>query len=78
MFENIPYGMYCIKDIVTGRFCQPLLFVNDGDAKRYFLEIMKDCPNRGDYQLYRIGEYNTLSGETVSKVEFINVEVDNG
>lgn len=66
------YGIYAIKDQVTGLFGEPWLAVNTGAAVRRFnfcCENAKLIAN--DSMLYRLGEFDGETGEIVSKVEFM-------
>lgn len=61
------YGVYAYRDIKVG-FGAPQLQLNEAVAKRRFAQdvAQEGSPLKfmpGDYELYRIGEYNTDSGE---------------
>lgn len=65
------YNIYAIKDTITGRFSPIEIRVNDGEAKRWFNNLMAENVNKKDYQLFYLGEYNIETGEVSSKVDFI-------
>lgn len=60
------YGMYAIKDRKSG-FLQPMADLNDACAMRNFQNATMDHKSTfythgSDFELYRIGEYDTESG----------------
>lgn len=54
--------LFVIKDCVTGEYSSPKLGINDNDCIRAFVNLIANSPNKADYQLYLIGEYNTSTG----------------
>lgn len=63
--------VYSIKDVVSGLFGNLVLLSNDQLAKRTFKGICEDSKIAKDLQLYKIGSFNTETGEFVNKIEFI-------
>ena len=58
------YGLYCIRDDKVG-FLAPAVDYNDASAMRNFREVINDgdfAKHRHDLSLYRVGEFDTLSG----------------
>lgn len=58
------YGLYSIRDDKVG-FLYPACDYNDASAMRNFTEVINDgdfSKHRGDLSLYRIGEFDSLSG----------------
>lgn len=68
--------IYSIKDLKTG-YLPPIHDVNDDSAIRSFrfaCEHSKDSlfyTNPGDYQLWKIGDFETDTGEFISDLKFI-------
>lgn len=65
------YSIYSMKDRCNG-FMNVLMDVNDETAIRGFLHSLKSQPSTSlfyahpeDYSLYRIGTFDTTSGEVV-------------
>ena len=67
----ITYGIYSIKDTVTGNFSDIIIMVNEEAAKRYFMGLCQESKIKNDLQLYCLGSYNVETGEIESKVDFI-------
>ncbi len=76
------YNVYCIKDKKAGFFLNHIMiFDNDEVAKRGLYETYKNaCDNSPhsplsaypeDFELFRIGYFDTVSGEIDSDVNFI-------
>ena len=69
--------LYTIKDTVTGIYDRPDTAINRGSILRDLGEIINSKePNRlstkvKDLQLYKIGDYNVLTGEITPCNEFI-------
>lgn len=70
-------NVYAIKDTKIG-FESPFLRVNDDAAKRDFFSAAKFAPepNRfqqtpADYELYRLGSFDTATGIFESNVEYL-------
>ena len=69
--------MYAVKDTVQGEMMNPFLLRNDEEAKRTFGVAVNSgrdnniCIYYKDMQLYALGEYDTVTGEIASKVEFV-------
>lgn len=64
------FNMYSVKDVMTGKFMNPL-FIEEGEmanqlAERQFksqinnIQLWKDNPN--DYDLYLVGKFDDESG----------------
>lgn len=57
--------MYAIKDELNG-FTTPIPFPNDGIAKRYLLDQVKENPtiknSPKDFSIWHIGEFDTEAG----------------
>lgn len=69
------YGIYSVKDLKTG-YLPPTYDVNDLSAKRNFEHacINPDSlfyTHYGDYQLWKIGTFNTETGEIIFSAEFL-------
>lgn len=63
------YGLYSIRDRVTGIYDSPFPSVNDNSAKRDFRMLIKNPKynyQNGDLELYKIGTLDSSSGELVS------------
>lgn len=56
-------NIYTIYDTVAQFFNKPFTEFNDSSATRLFVRSMADEPNRDDYVLYHIGEFNDANGE---------------
>lgn len=56
------FFLYVIKDCVTGEYSSPRLGINENDCVRSFVNLIANSPNKADYQLYLVGEYNTAAG----------------
>lgn len=56
--------LYVIKDTVTGEYGNPMPFLNEASAKRYFLNNVCDENKKiaGDLQLFFVGMFNTETG----------------
>lgn len=65
------YGVYAIKDSLSGVFGAPFIDVNDDCAKRTFAVKMQDSAIRQDLQLFKLGEFAMESGVITSFVEFL-------
>lgn len=70
------YPVYSYKDELIG-FGMPEVNINDNVAIRDFREKMKKNTHAGDYSIFRIGSYDTDTGEFISKVEFLERGVKN-
>ena len=55
-------SIYSIHDALNG-FGNPTLQNNDASAMRQFAEVFKDIYSPQDYSLYKLGEFDTDSGE---------------
>ena len=66
---------YGIKDNLAGMFFNPFSEKNDATALRFFKTTINDKRNDviyqspGDYDLYRIGEFETTTGQFNMKLE---------
>lgn len=66
------FGIYAIKDTVTGMFGEPFLAINIGAAVRRFEFVCNQAQMiAADSQLYKLGEFNNETAEIKAKVEFI-------
>lgn len=57
--------IYNIYDKVAKTYTMPLVFTNDDSAKRYFTTQFIDNPNKNDYDLYYLGDYDTELGQII-------------
>ena len=60
-------SIYSINDALNG-FSSPTLQNNDAAAMRSFAEIFKDVYSPADYSLWKIGTFDTLTGEIIPDV----------
>ena len=74
--------IYSIKDTKVGAFKSPFYSHNDSVAIRSLQNVVND-PNAGelhlnaeDFQLYRLGEFNDITGDILSNVEFVANAID--
>ena len=62
MIEHI----YSVYDKVSEVYTQPLTFKSKGEAERWFRTKIKNDTmfrdNKSDFELYKIGEFDTLGG----------------
>lgn len=63
------YGVYCIRDLKTG-YLSPTVDINDASAVRNFRHAASRVDSLffsspADYQLFRIGTYDTEDGVLV-------------
>ena len=66
------YEVYSIKDVVAGQLSEPRLFINGAVAERWFQTSFVDKSEIAtDLQLWRIGTFNSETGEIVSAPEFV-------
>jgi len=77
MYCNMNYKLYAIRDKYTG-FLSPAPDMTDDSAKRNFAMAVNNNPgvmnfSPRDYDLYKIGEYDTHTGEIVplQPIQFI-------
>lgn len=69
--------MFAVKDTVQGELMNPFLLRNKEEAKRSFTQAINSKTDTNivnyykDMQLFELGEYNTTTGEIISKVEYI-------
>lgn len=57
-------SIYSIYDTVAMVFMKPFTDINDGTAKRLFIQSCEENPkNKNDYVLYRLGEYTDHDGQ---------------
>lgn len=56
--------LYVIKDTVTSEYGNPMPFLNEASAKRYFINNVCDENKKiaGDLQLFFVGYYDTETG----------------
>lgn len=50
--------MYCVEDKVAESFSPPFTAVNDAVATRSVLGQLRHNPNKEDYALYYVGDFN--------------------
>lgn len=68
-------GLYAIKDTKT-TFWSPFLHHNDLSATREFSSMVNSgndlvANNVQDFELWKLGEYDDVTGVIISKVEFV-------
>lgn len=67
--------IYAIKDTVVGEFMNSFELRNDEEAKRSFqMDLTHADPTKipiQDYELYRLGERNTITGELKAELKFL-------
>lgn len=74
--------IYAIKDTKIGAFKTPFYSYNDQVAIRSLKNAINDktagelYQNPEDFQLYTLGEFNDLTGDITSKVEFVANAID--
>ena len=61
------YPIYSIQDVLVG-FQSPTIMNNDAFALRAFSESFSDVNNPADYCLWKIGEFDTDTGELIPSV----------
>lgn len=60
-------SIYSINDALNG-FANPTLQNNDAAAMRSFAEVFKDVYSPADYSLWKIGKFDTETGELIPDV----------
>ena len=78
-------SIYSINDALNG-FGAPTLQNNDAAAYRSFAEVFKDVFQPADYSLWKLGSFDTSTGEIIPEVptvvcratDFVKGEEDNG
>lgn len=74
--------MYAVKDTVQGEMMNPFLLRNNEEAKRTFAQAVNTPGSHNvavyykDMQLYKIGEFDSITGEIQSKVEYVCSGID--
>lgn len=63
-------SLYSINDALNG-FMSPTLQNNDAAAMRSFAEVFKDVYSPADYSLFKIGSFDTDTGEIIPDVPTI-------
>lgn len=63
-------SIYSINDALNG-FNSPTLQNNDASAMRAFAEVFKDVYSPADYSLWKIGKFDTETGEIIPDVPSI-------
>ena len=63
-------SIYSINDALNG-FASPTLQNNDAAAMRSFAEVFKDVYSPADYSLWKIGSFDTETGEIIPDVPSI-------
>lgn len=69
MQENI-YFLYAVKDVVTGKFSKPDLFVNEASALRWFDQLVNESKIGKDLQLFMLGTMNIETGDIQTQLIF--------
>lgn len=70
-------NIYSIKDTVVGNFGNPFNMNNDEEAKRTFKNAVNSnngsniALNYTDMQLFKLGTFDTQTGEITSQVEML-------
>ena len=64
------YPIYSIQDALVG-FQSPTLMNNDAFAMRAFKENFEDVKNAADYSLWKIGDFDTETGELIVCIPYI-------
>lgn len=75
------FGIFTIFDRITGSYGELSLETNVESAKRHFSLLCSKNPYGLDFELYRVGDYDTDTGliRSCSKPEFVcRYEVNNG
>lgn len=62
------YVLCLIYDKVADLYSAPMLFDNESVAVRYFSNILEKTPNKGDYELYIVANFNDKTG-IISMIE---------
>lgn len=63
--------MFSVKDVVGGSFSDIKLFNNTDVAKRWYNGLLAESKIAKDLQLYKLGTYNTDTGEVTPGFEFV-------
>lgn len=61
------YPIFSINDALVG-FQSPTIMNNDAFAMRAFKENFDDVKNPADYSLWKIGDFDTVTGEIIPSV----------
>lgn len=69
-------NIYAVKDTIQGAFMQPFYLQNDEVAKRSFRQALNDDNSNWnkialDLQLYKLGEYDDITGQILPNVEYL-------
>ena len=72
------YELYAIYDRLSGMYAAPTAQVNEACAKRWFYEVISKDPHGQDYELYAVGEYDSVTGliTAYNKTKFITRYTD--
>lgn len=76
------YGIYTIKDVLANTFTGVTLFISQAEAERSFssqvnnIDIWRDNPN--DFELWRVGEYDSTTGTVGATEEFPVEKINSG
>lgn len=70
------YGLYSIKDNVTGKYGDIYIAINENQAVRQFDLICSKSDFAKDLSLFALGNYNLDTGVIESSVDFIKNGVD--
>lgn len=64
--QGIDFGIYAVKDELTGKFLQPIFMDEDIVALRWFKYVVNKTDmwksNAGMYSLYKLGTFNDING----------------
>ena len=73
-------SLYVLKDVVIGEHMSPVVYHNDEEAIRAVRigvnEPKYNDPNIGDKQLWRIGDYDSITGEISPRLDFLANLID--
>lgn len=69
-------GLYSVKDTKLGKMGLPFIAPNDDIAKRMLAETMQNNDTTiskypEDFQLFKLGEYDELTGELINNFNFL-------
>ncbi len=70
-------NIYSVKDVVVGELGNPFYLSNDEEAKRAYKNAINAnngtniCINYQDTQLFKLGTFDTTTGNIDSKVEYL-------
>lgn len=59
------YNMFVVRDVLSGQCGVPRCEFNEATAKRSFADMIRNNFNKGDYELYYVGQFDCLTGSIV-------------